>query len=148
MQARRQDCRISSKPLVVFVPKTMLAGRLHVPVSNDAVGVTPRRRWRRGDCPAFASRSEGWPWSCGPPGGGQLRGGICVPFPSVCRTAASGLRWRFCVFRRQSLKAGLHGTGSKMTVKRGARKPIRPLQTIQPNLGHSYLPASGSGHQL
>ena len=25
-----------------------LAGRLHVPASNDAVGVTPRRRRRRG----------------------------------------------------------------------------------------------------
>ena len=35
---------------------------------------------------------EGWPRSCGPPGGGQLRGGICVSFPCVCRTAASGLR--------------------------------------------------------
>ena len=28
----------------------------------------------------------------GPPGGGQLRGGICVSFPGACRTAASGLR--------------------------------------------------------
>ena len=48
MQARRQDCRISSKPLVVFVPKIMLAGHLHVPASNDAVGVTLRRRRRSG----------------------------------------------------------------------------------------------------
>ena len=60
-------------------------------------------------CPAFASRPEGWPWSCGPPGGGQLRGGICVPFPDVCRTAAPGLRWRFRVFLPPAVQGGSVG---------------------------------------
>ena len=62
-----------------------------------------------GGCPAFASRPEGWPWNCGPPGGGQLQGGICVYFPDVCRTVAPGLRWRFRVFLPPAVQGGSVG---------------------------------------
>ena len=58
---------------------------------RHGIGIAPAST-QEGDCPAFASWPEGWPWSCGPPGGGQLLGGICVSFPGVCRTVVSGLR--------------------------------------------------------
>ena len=54
-------------------------------------------------------RPEGRPWNRGPPGGGQLRGSICVSFLGVCRTAASGLRWRFCVFLPSAAQGGSVG---------------------------------------
>ena len=80
--------------------------------SHGCMASQPCRRRRRrggGSCPAFASRPEGQPWNCGPPGGGQPRGGICESFPGMCRTAASGLHWWLCFFRRQLSKAGLSG---------------------------------------
>ena len=63
------------------------------PVGADNADITSRRDTVNagGGCPAFAGWPEGWPWNCGPPGGGQLQGGICVSFPGVCRTAAPGL---------------------------------------------------------
>ena len=83
----------------------MPAGRLHVPASNDAVDITSlwrRHGWGGGGCPAFAGWPEGRPWSCSPPGGGQLWGGICVSFPGVCCILASGLHWWFCIFSAAS----------------------------------------------
>ena len=58
---------------------------------------------------AFAGWPEGWPWSCGPSGGGQLRGGICVFFLGACRIPASGLRWRFRVFLPPAVQGGSVG---------------------------------------
>ena len=54
-------------------------------------------------------RPEGRPWNRGPPGGGQLRGSICVSFPGACRGLASGLRWRFCVFLPSAAQGGSVG---------------------------------------
>ena len=45
----------------------------------------------------------------GQPGGGQLRGGACASFPGACRTAASGLRWRFRVFLPPAVQGGSVG---------------------------------------
>ena len=74
---------LQSRQVPVFTPHSHVEASASRRPVVDAGG---------GGCLAFASRPEGWPWNRGPPGGGQLRGGICASFPGVCHTAASGLR--------------------------------------------------------
>ena len=108
---------------------------LHASQSRRGVGVTASSRRRRGKgCPAFASWPEGWPRSCGPLGGGQLRGGICVSFPDVCRVLASGLRWRFRIFPPPAAQGGSVG--------------IRPPSVACSGPGQPAMAGAGArGHQ-
>ena len=76
-----------------------------------ASATTLRRRRRRqgGGLPGVFSPPEGWPWNCGPPGGGQLRGGICVPFPGHAVFSHQACADGSAFFRRRLPKAGLSG---------------------------------------
>ena len=88
----------------------------------------------------IASRPEGWPWSCGQPGGGQLQGGICVFFPSVCRVPASGLRWRFRVFLLPAVQSGSVG------IRPPSVAYFRPGQPAMAGVGvHGHQSRNGLG---
>ena len=87
------------------------------------------------DCPAFASRLEGWHWSYGSPGGGQLRGGICVSFPSVCRTLASGLHCWFRIFPPPAVQGGSVGIRRPACRQGVAGRAPRDRQAAQPKGG-------------
>ena len=114
-----------------------------VPCTNDgevSVGAwrrfATRRRRRSGRL--HSSQLEGWPWSCGPPGGGQPRGGICMSFPSMCRTAAPSLHWRFRIFLPPAVQGGSVGIHPAYSAYFG---PFPPFQPALFSLGLFYIRA-------
>ena len=65
-------------------------------------------RLEAGSCgEGFASRLGGRPWNCGPPGGGQLRGGICESFPGQTVFSHQVCAGGSVLFRSRLSKAGL-----------------------------------------
>ena len=87
----RHNTRPSARPLTGANPPRPATGSPRFPATGGLASASRRRRRHGGPLHVMVG-PEGRPRSCGPPRGGQLRGGTCVSFPGVCRTAASGLR--------------------------------------------------------
>ena len=105
--------------------------RRHAPAADSDVDIATSSTQGVGGCPAFASWPEGRPLSCGPLGGGQLRGCICVSFPGACRILASGLRWRFRVFLPPAVQGGSVGTHPAYAAYFGPFPPFSHTKFLQ-----------------